>query len=107
MTKLELKWNADPEIIKGLTKKLMEDGDLDTKGITVAGQNYSARELIQEIYKGTPVGKRFYHLHKEVIKTLWQLYIQEPEVPEACTKALQQVSEESKHKEVLKFLEYH
>lgn len=66
MEEYKLKWNADIGIVEGLVKKLL-DVEHPDKRIHVCGGDYSSRELVQEVYKGSAVGRYLYEVHQKIL----------------------------------------
>lgn len=70
-------WKPDQEVLEDLIVRLKADStDLDAELIYFPGLEkgeYSTNQVIQEIYKGTPLGRGLYELHVKVMKDIEKL----------------------------------
>ncbi|HLC78505.1 MAG TPA: hypothetical protein VJH92_05245 [Candidatus Nanoarchaeia archaeon] len=56
-------WNPNPILLEDLVRTLKEDHDPTKRGILICGKDYNANELIEEVKKGTEIGRWAYDNH--------------------------------------------
>jgi len=62
-------WKPDPKVMDDLINQILNHAgiDCDKKGILI-DKDYSANEIVEEIKKGTHIGRFLYNSHIQVMK---------------------------------------